>query len=1030
MPLYDSQSRLISTKNISGETKQEFDGYGNLVTTTDALNDMTKHSYDKLNRLLATKEASGAQQSMTFNGRAKTHTIDENATTSIEYDLLGRVESRTPPGRGKIKYKYDTVGNLLSIENGEGLTTTWTYDSLNRPRTETDPNGFTTYKSYDLAGNLISVVDPLGHETISVYDALNRLVSTTDALQYTTYMSYDASGNRLSLTDPDNNKTQWTYDSFDRVLTETNQLNNTRSYAYYSDGREKLLTKADGNQIRYTYDLAAHTSKEEWLNGSGAVTKTLDFQYDAVGDLLYASDSDSSVHWRYESGLLRQESLSLPNNIWVQFVNRYKDDVLQSVTTKLRGIQDSKVAYSYTADGLLEQIQQTGYNVSTKSVRYSYDQAARRTSVTRFTDVDNLTAVFRTDYRYTDTSDQQTDRLQSLKHKTALSSLVEYKFVWDAASRLKSVESPGGDGLSSFTYDTVNQLTGATYSSNISNLSFSYDSNGNRNNADNVPGVDNRQQSDSEWTYQYDDNGNLVRQTNKSNGSVVAYTFDVRNRLTDVSSRESLGGTLTKGVHYGYDAINRRISRALDSNGDGSADVMEYFVNYGQRASRGGAGDELALVLKGDGEVKTRVLHGALVDEVLAEENVTSPTNRDVLWALADQQGSVRDLARVTNGQVQVVNHIQYDAFGNTVSETDTAIAHLYGYSGREFDKDTGLQYNRARYYDPSTGRWMSKDPISFAAGDTNLYRMTGNHPNMANDPSGLDEKDKPKKPRVPSAARGQWISGTAGNGVFEYADTPQNRTAGVAKAQIRFSDNHIAIGGFPDAWHYGGSRATSTVTIPEVLGSGADFDAADAEMRKLLKDPKWQKPSGYTWNHAGGENSRLMELVESEPGYKHGAVAHRGSAAGPRAVLRSANGAFGALTVYMTLRDLSEHTGEKYTEVNNHVAVFYDGMEDSAFVVTEGNWIYSPRAKYVSGSRSGEENVLSSAEFKRYKKMYHDAYGEYIPGIFGLSPRFVPGTERKTLPTIQFGSGFNIREGYIDREGVHWCDWYEQKVF
>jgi RHS repeat-associated protein len=91
-----------------------------------------------------------------------------------------------------------------------------------------------------------------------------------------------------------------------------------------------------------------------------------------------------------------------------------------------------------------------------------------------------------------------------------------------------------------------------------------------------------------------------------------------------------------------------------------------------------------------------------------------------------------------------------YDAFGNTIAETnasgaaipvtDTALAQMYGFTGREFDKETGLQYNRARYYDPSTGRWMSKDPIGFAAGDTNLYRMTGNHPNMATDPSGLEE--------------------------------------------------------------------------------------------------------------------------------------------------------------------------------------------------------------------------------------------------------------------------------------------------
>jgi RHS repeat-associated protein len=85
-----------------------------------------------------------------------------------------------------------------------------------------------------------------------------------------------------------------------------------------------------------------------------------------------------------------------------------------------------------------------------------------------------------------------------------------------------------------------------------------------------------------------------------------------------------------------------------------------------------------------------------------------------------------------------VVNHIVYDAFGKTVSETDTAIAHLYGYTGRELDKETGLQYNRARYLDLVLARFISQDPKSFAAGDTNLYRYVGNHPSYATDPSGL----------------------------------------------------------------------------------------------------------------------------------------------------------------------------------------------------------------------------------------------------------------------------------------------------
>ena len=47
-----------------------------------------------------------------------------------------------------------------------------------------------------------------------------------------------------------------------------------------------------------------------------------------------------------------------------------------------------------------------------------------------------------------------------------------------------------------------------------------------------------------------------------------------------------------------------------------------------------------------------------------------------------------------------------------------------YAYTGREFDVETGLQYNRARYYDATTGRWISQDPMGFDAGDSNLYRV------------------------------------------------------------------------------------------------------------------------------------------------------------------------------------------------------------------------------------------------------------------------------------------------------------------
>ena len=111
--------------------------------------------------------------------------------------------------------------------------------------------------------------------------------------------------------------------------------------------------------------------------------------------------------------------------------------------------------------------------------------------------------------------------------------------------------------------------------------------------------------------------------------------------------------------------------------------------------------------------LKTRYLHGPAVDQVLAVEDVTAPVGdaARVLWYLTDQQGTTRDLV---NHAGVAVAHYNYDAFGNVLAG-DTSLTR-YLYTGREFDAATGLQYNRNRWYDAATGRWLSQDPIGFAA--------------------------------------------------------------------------------------------------------------------------------------------------------------------------------------------------------------------------------------------------------------------------------------------------------------------------
>lgn len=80
----------------------------------------------------------------------------------------------------------------------------------------------------------------------------------------------------------------------------------------------------------------------------------------------------------------------------------------------------------------------------------------------------------------------------------------------------------------------------------------------------------------------------------------------------------------------------------------------------------------------------------------------------------ADNLGTVRDVAKFNSVtlQVDVTNHITYDAFGNITKEFDSTVDHIFGYTGRETDEESDLYYYRARYYDPFTAQFISKDPI------------------------------------------------------------------------------------------------------------------------------------------------------------------------------------------------------------------------------------------------------------------------------------------------------------------------------
>ncbi len=250
--------------------------------------------------------------------------------------------------------------------------------------------------------------------------------------------------------------------------------------------------------------------------------------------------------------------------------------------------------------------------------------------------------------------------------------------------------------------------------------SYSYDPNGNRANSGYSTGTGNQLLSDGTYSYQYDAEGNCTCQTDTATGATTHYAWDYRNRLTDITCKDPQNN-VTKTIHYTYDAFNRRIGETVTNSAGTST---QWFVYDGQN---------VVLQLNAAGGVTERYLCGPAVDQVLAEENGSGV----VSWLLADNQGSVRDVVQFIYGLTTNVDHICYSAYGQIAHESNASYNPGIGYTGQYWDVAAGMYYCEARWYDPSTGRYMSDDPTGFSAGDANLYRYVFNDPTNLVDPTG-----------------------------------------------------------------------------------------------------------------------------------------------------------------------------------------------------------------------------------------------------------------------------------------------------
>jgi RHS repeat-associated protein len=232
-----------------------------------------------------------------------------------------------------------------------------------------------------------------------------------------------------------------------------------------------------------------------------------------------------------------------------------------------------------------------------------------------------------------------------------------------------------------------------------------------------------------------------IRYSNLAGTTVVSSTsmvYDPAMRLTSLQDRNS-GGSFLANYTYAYDAASQATSEQLNgtttSYGYDAANELTSFGstnysydlngnrNYGSYST--GPGNS-------SNQLQTRRLYLDGVDQVF--DRVSS--GGTAAWYLSDRLGSIRD---ITDNSGNVIDHVDFDGFGNVTNETQPSNGDRYKWTGRELDSETGLQYNRARYYAGTLERWTTQDPVGLAAGDPDLYRYAANAPTMASDPAGLD---------------------------------------------------------------------------------------------------------------------------------------------------------------------------------------------------------------------------------------------------------------------------------------------------
>lgn len=756
---FDPSHEKVTRKTgpLGHETVYDYDALGQLINKVEPDIGTTSYVYDNGGHVVSMIDPLGQLTEWTYNSFGQVLTVGgAPGDYSFTYDVGGNLLTRTKPAGETTTFAYDNAGNLVAIIDPLGRVTSLTYDSANNPVTLTRSTGAQYTMTYDANGNLLTLRDPLGRVTNMVYDSRNQLQQITAAGGQVTRFSYDGNGNRTSVVDANGHETRFSYNHQQQLTSFLDALDHQTLLAYEVPGCPSCggisplssVTAANGGQTAFAYDLLGRL-----ISTTDPLGMVETLSYAATRNPVSKTAADgSSVAYSYDA-LQRLTGKTLSTGDSISYVYDSRNNVTSAAN------EQNSYAFTYDeANRLILVSDSRGV-----SIAYQYDAAGNRTALTLQPGAENEQTIA---YAY-DEGDRPTGMLTSEG---------SFSFSYDLADRPATLSYPNGivahynyddinqsdwligidyadstigedllaiaypqhdalgqrlqsttDGITtSYGYDAAGRVTRAQTGSSVE--AYSYDEVGNRiagptvkDTADTAyeHNLANQMIEGRKFAYQYDARGNqLYRVLNSIGTKHWVYTWNAENQLTQADMIND--GQIIREVSFQYDAFGRRITKQIVQNG--RTLTTSYFYDE----------EDIILQVTDDGADTTTTwyVHGPGIDEPLAMIEDETP-----YFYHADDLGSI---AALTDVDGQIVQRYSYNAFGMLTRVQNPEFKNSYAFTGREWDKELGLYYYRARYYDPMEGRFISQDPIGFARGDVNLYGYVENNPVNWVDPWGL----------------------------------------------------------------------------------------------------------------------------------------------------------------------------------------------------------------------------------------------------------------------------------------------------